>query len=103
MRSTPPDVELYSRRLRRTLLLHRSADSGRCHAMVFVDRLRPDQAPVVNAVALTAEEAVLHAPGGGGADWLQIGTAMFDLAADEADAIARWLSEPRQPAGREGP
>lgn len=92
MRSRSSDLELYSRNLRRTLLLHRSADSGRCHAMVFIDRLRRDKAPVVNAVAIMAEDAALHPPSVGGAGWLQVGTAMFELAPDEEKVIARWLA-----------
>ncbi|MDX2299198.1 MAG: hypothetical protein NW204_05670 [Xanthomonadaceae bacterium] len=91
MRRPLPDVELYSRHLRRTLLLHRSA-SGRVHAMVFVGRRRTGGTPVANAVALAAEDTALHLPADGVEGWLQLGAAMFDLAPDEPDAIARWLS-----------
>jgi len=60
--------------------------------MVFVDRRSAIVVPVVNAVAIAAEDAALHLPADGVAGWLQIGSAMFDLAPDEPDAVARWLS-----------
>lgn len=87
----PHNIELYSPRLRRTLLLHYS-DSGRIHAMIFIGRRRDDAVPVANAIALGEAEAAIHPRDASTASWLQMGSAMFDLDPDEPQRVSMWLA-----------